>query len=107
MHRLQQVVHGLYGVECLDGHLDEDGDPVGHGAVPEAGQLQCLQFAAILRLIGDEACVGVHIVSQAEGLAFVVPAAANQINGIEMGRALEDRLLLCVFVVDLRGLDDL
>ena len=62
MHRLQKVVHGLDGVESLDGHLDEDGDPVGHGAVPEARQLEGSQLMTVLRLVGDEARVGVDII---------------------------------------------
>ena len=53
----EQIVHRLHGVEGLDGHFDEDGDPVGHGAVPEAGQFQSLQLLAIFALIGDEATV--------------------------------------------------
>ena len=101
MHRLQQIVHCLHGVEGLNRYFDEDGDPVGHGAVPEAGQLKGLQLSAVLRFVGDEAGVRVDIVRQAEGLALVVPTAAHQVDGVEVGRALEDGLLLRVLVVDL------
>ena len=62
MHRLQQIVHRLHRVEGLDGHLHEDGDPIGHGTVPEARQLQGFQLAAVLRLVGDESRVGVDII---------------------------------------------
>ena len=101
MHRLKQVIHRFHRIEGLDGYFDEDGDPVGHGAVPKARQLEGFQLAAVLRLVGDEACVGVHIVGQAEGLALVVPAATHQVDGVEVGRALEDGFLGLVFVVDL------
>ena len=102
MHRLQQVVHRLHGVEGLDRHFDKDGNPVGHSAIPEAWQLEGFQLTAILRLVGDEAGVGIHIIRQVEGLALVVPTAAYQVDGVEVGRALEDGFLLGVLVVDLR-----
>ena len=34
-----QVVDGLHGVECADGHFHEVGVPVAHGSVPQSGQL--------------------------------------------------------------------
>ena len=62
MHWLQKVVNSLHRIEGLYWHFDEDGDPVGHGTVPETGQLQGFQFTAVLRLVGDEACVGIDII---------------------------------------------
>ena len=62
MHRLQKVIHRLYGVEGFDGYLNEDGDPVGHGTVPKTGQFQCFQLATVLRFVGDETCVRVNVV---------------------------------------------
>ena len=38
VHRLQEVVDSFHGVEGFDGHFNEDGNPVGHGTVPEAGK---------------------------------------------------------------------
>lgn len=46
----QQIVDGLHGVERAEGHLNEDGVPVGHGTVPKSGQLERLELLAVLRL---------------------------------------------------------
>ena len=102
MHWFQKVIHRLHWVEGLDGHFDEDGDPVGHGAVPEARQLEGFQLATVLRLVGDEARVGIDIVGQTEGLALIVPTATHQVDRVEVRRTLEDGFLLRVLVVDLR-----
>lgn len=41
----EQIEHRLHGIEGGDGHLHEDGDPIAHGAVPKARQLQSFQRA--------------------------------------------------------------
>ena len=46
----QQIVDGFDGIEGAQGNLDEEGVPVTHGAVPEAGQFKGLEFAAVLGL---------------------------------------------------------
>ena len=90
MHRLQQVVHRLYGVEGLDGHFDEDGDPIGHGTVPKSRQLKGAKLAAVLRLVGDEARVGVDVIRQVEDFALVVPAAAYEVDRVKVGGTGKD-----------------
>ena len=62
MHRLQKVIHRLHGIKRLNRDFDEHRNPVGHGAVPEAGQFKGFQLAAILGLVGDEARVSVHLI---------------------------------------------
>ena len=47
MHGAEQVVDGLHGVERREGNFHEDGVPVAHGAVPEAGELHGAQLAAV------------------------------------------------------------
>ena len=46
----QQVINRFYWVERQNRDFDEDGDPVGHGAVPEAGELHGFQVFAVFRL---------------------------------------------------------
>ena len=46
VHGAEEVVDGLHGVEGADGHFNEDGVPVGHGAVPQAGELEGAEVAA-------------------------------------------------------------
>lgn len=103
----EQVVDGLHGVEGLDGYLGEDGDPVGHGTVPEAGQLLRLQGLCALAFLADEAGHGVDVFAQVEVAAVVVLGAADEVYGVEMCRRLEDGLLFGVVVVDLGRFDDL
>ena len=46
----QQVINRLHWVERQNRDFDEDGDPVGHGAVPEARELHGFQVFAVFRL---------------------------------------------------------
>ena len=85
MHGFQKVVHGLHRVEGLNGHFHKNGDPVGHGAVPQTGQLERFQLATVFRLAGDEAGVGIDVVGEVESFALVIPAAAHQIDGVKVG----------------------
>ena len=101
----EEVVDGLDGVEGGDGDLDEEGNPVGHGAVPEAGQLLRLDGEGTLGLFADESCLRVDILAEVEIAAAVVLGAADEVDGVEVGRGLEDFLLLRVVVVDLCRLD--
>ena len=56
-----EVVHRLDGIERAEGHFHEYRGPVAHRAVPQAGQLEGFQFAAVLALVGDEARERVHV----------------------------------------------
>ena len=89
MFLAQQIVYRLDRIKGFDRHLDKDRIPVTHRTVPQTGQFQRFQFAAVLALIGDKAGVLVHIVRQIELLAFIVLQRANQIHRIEV-RALFD-----------------
>src|SRR5258708_13375680 len=52
--RAQQVVDRLHGVEGGGRDLDEDGVPLRHRAVPQAGALERTELAATARLLADE-----------------------------------------------------
>ena len=53
MFRSKQVVDRLDRVESFDRHLYEDRIPVAHRAVPQSGQLKCLELTPILTLLRD------------------------------------------------------
>ena len=46
----QQIIHRFYWVECQNRDFDEDGNPVRHGTVPEAGELHGFQVFAVFLL---------------------------------------------------------
>ena len=73
----EEVVDGLDGVEGGDGHLDEEGDPVGHGAVPESGELLRLEGERSFRLFTDESGLGVDVAPEVEIASAVVLGAAH------------------------------
>ena len=73
----EEVVDGLDGIEGGDGDLDEEGDPVGHGAVPESGELLRLEGERSFRLFTDESGFGVDVVSEVEIASAVVLGAAH------------------------------
>ena len=98
----QQIIHRLDRVEGLDGDFDEDGVPVAHRAVPEAGQFEGLQFAAVFALLGDEAGILIYVIGQVEFLAFVILQGAHEVDGVEMRPLFEHRFLCRVAEVDLR-----
>ena len=103
----EQVVHRFDGAEGVDGDLDKEGDPVGHGPVPQAGEFLRLEGLGSLALLADEAGLGVDIQPQVEVAAVVVAGAADQVDRVEVGRCLEDFLLLWVVVVHLGRFDHL
>ena len=82
--RTQQVVDGLYGVECIEWDFHKNGVPIAHSSIPKARQFQCFQFAAALTLAADEAGVVVNVVGQMEVVAFIVAGGTNQVNWVEM-----------------------
>ena len=103
----EQVVDGLDGIEGGEGYLDEERQPVAHGAVPQAWQLQGEKLAAALALVGDEAGGGVDVLGEVEGLAVVVGDAADEVDGIEVGARGEHLARALVVGVDLAALQDL
>ena len=82
--RTQQVVDGLYGVECIKWDFHKNCVPIAHSSIPKARQFQCFQFAAALTLAADEAGVVVNVVGQMEVVAFIVAGGTNQVNWVEM-----------------------
>ena len=103
----EEVVDGLDRVEGGHGNLDKEGDPVGHGAVPEAGEFLRLDCEGAFGLLADEAGLRVDILTEVEIAAAVVLGAADEVDGVEMGRGLENIFLLRIVVVDLGGFDHL
>ena len=81
----QQVIDSLHRVERQNRDFDEDGDPVGHGTVPEAGELHGFQVFAVFRLQRDEACLRVDVIRQIERVALEILGGADQIDGVEVG----------------------
>ena len=100
----QQVIDGLHRIECRDRDLNEKGVPARHRTVPQSGQLQCLERSTLLRLRGDEACLGIGILQQVELFAFVVFRGADQIHRVEVRTGRHDLLFVGG---DLRRLGDL
>ena len=84
----EKVEDDLDGVEGLDGNLDEEGVPVAHGAIPEARKLESLELTALIALGADESGVLIDIVREIELLTAVVAQAADEIDGVEVRRAL-------------------
>lgn len=86
MRLSQQVIHSFYWVECKNRDFDEDGDPVGHGTVPEAGEFHGFQVFAVFRLQRDETGLRIDIIRQIERVALEILGGADQIDGVEVGR---------------------
>ena len=103
----QQVVDGLHGIEGAERHFHEDGVPVAHGSIPQAGQLQGFQLLAVLALAADEPRGLVNKVGQVERTALVVLDSTDEVDGIEVGALGEHTLVLGIALVDLAGLQDL
>ena len=96
-----KVIDGLHGIERFEGYFHEHGAPVAHCAVPKSGQFKCLEFLAVLALVGDEACLRIHVVGQMEGLAVMVLDGADEVNGVEVGSLFEHGFLFSVVHIDL------
>ena len=103
MFSSQQIIHRLHWIERFDGNFYKDRVPVGHGAVPQAGKFERFQFASVLALVRDEACVLVDVVGLVELFALVVLNGTNQIDRIEVRSVVEHRFLGRVFQIDLRA----
>ena len=86
MCRPEQVEHYLDGVERLYRNLYEEGVPVRHGSVPESGELEGLELAAVVALGADEPRVFVYMLQQVELPALAVEQAAYEVDRVEMGR---------------------
>ena len=80
----QQIIHRLHRIERLNRHFHKDRVPVGHRTVPQARQLQRLQFLAVFRLLRDETGLRVYKLRQIEGIAFVVLDSADEVDRIKV-----------------------
>lgn len=105
--RTEEIVDGLYRIECRDGHFNEYGVPVAHGAVPQAGELHGTQFLAVAGLGGDEACGRIYVGGEIKLLAVDILDVANEVDGIEVGGCGHHLLVLLVFRIHLIALEDL
>ena len=85
----QQIVHCFYRIKGTDGHLYENGVPVAHGTVPQAGKLQGLQFFSVFGFLRNKSGVLIHELGQIELVVFIALHATYQIHGIEMRPVLE------------------
>ena len=103
----EQVVDGFDGIEGGKRNLDEEGDPVGHGAVPQSGELLRFENGGAFALLADKASGGVDELTEVEVTAAVVLGGADKVDGVEVGGAGEDGFLLGVVAVDLGGLHNL
>ena len=107
MCRSQQVRDHLDRVEGFERDFHEKGVPVAHRAVPQAGKLQRLEFAALEALGADEASFGVHVFEQVELASPVVFQAADQVHRVEVRGTGHRRHRAGVLLVDLDALQDL
>ena len=107
MRRTEEVQHHFHGIEGLEGNFHEERVPVAHGAVPQAGELESLELAALEALGADEAGFRIHMLEEVELAALVVAQAADEVHGIEvrgMGHGLRRAGVL---LVDLDTFEDL
>ena len=95
-----EVVDRFDRIEGGEGHLYEDGVPIAHSAVPETGQFKCLEFLAVLTLVGDESRGGVDVLGQVEAVALVVLEATDEVHGVEVRALLEHGFLFGVGMGD-------
>ncbi len=103
----EEVVDRLYGVEGGEGNLNEDGVPVTHGTIPEAGELEGFQLLATLGLRRDETGGLIDEIGQVESVTLVVLHGADQVDGVEMGSLREHLHIGGVVLVDLGALENL
>ena len=103
----EQIVDGLHGVECGQRHLDEEGDPVGHSAVPQSWQFLRLHYCGAFRFLGYETCGGIDILTQVEATTVVILCGTNQIDGVEVSGTGQDGFLFRILAVDLCRFDNL
>ena len=73
----KQVVDRLHWVESAERNLYEHRVPVAHRTIPKTGQFERLQFLAVLALVADKSCLGIHILRQVEIVALIVLSGAN------------------------------
>ena len=90
----QEVVHGLDRIEGRGWNFHKDCVPLAHGAVPQAGELEGTQVAAIEGFLADEAGVMVHVVGQMVGLTVGAAQVAHKVHGVEVGGLLHHFFIL-------------
>lgn len=84
MCRSKKVKDNLHRIECSERNLNKECVPVAHGAVPEAWKLEGLEFASLIALRADEACILVNILKKIEALSLVIVEAAYDIYRVEV-----------------------
>jgi hypothetical protein len=89
----KKIEYRFYRAEGGGRDLYKNRVPKRHGAVPETGQLERLQFPSILGFDGDETRVRIPEPHEVKWFPLIVPQPANQVHGIEMGSRLPDILL--------------
>ena len=97
----KQVVDRLHWVESAERNLYEHRVPVAHRTIPKTGQLERLQFLAVLALVADKSCLGIHILRQVEIVALKVLSSANKVYRIEVSALRKHIHILLVVLVDL------
>src|SRR5262249_38182732 len=107
MLRSEEVHDGLDGGERREWDLDEDGDPFGHGAVPEPGAFQGEKLPALVTLARHHAGARIDEAREIERPAAGIEHAAHEIDRIEVGRFVDERLLRGAAGIDLAAFDDL
>ena len=101
MLRAEEIVDRLHGIERAEWHFNEDGVPVAHGAIPEAGEFECQQFFAVLGFAGNETGGGIDEIGQMEFFAVEVAQTTHEIDGIEVRALFEERFFARIVHVDL------
>ena len=89
MFRSKQVVDRLDRVESFDRHLYEDRIPVAHRAVPQSGQLKCLELTPILTLLRDESRVTINKIRQVVLMTVRIAQRTDYVARIEVRTLLE------------------
>ena len=79
-----KVVHRFRRIERTQGHFHKHRIPIAHSPIPQAGQLQSLEFFSVFTFIRNESRITVHIIGQIELVSFIILHCTNQIYGIEM-----------------------
>ena len=80
----EEVHNSLDWCEGQYGHLNEEGQPFGHGTVPKSRKFHANHVFAVYALVGLETSVGVDKVSKVIFLTLAVLNAAEEVYGVEV-----------------------
>ena len=107
MNGTKEVHHSLDGGEGNDRHLDEEGEPFSHCAIPETGKLHARDIDTIDALMSLETSLGVDELGKVVTFAVAVFEAAEEVNGVEVGASCDNLLDIRIVEIHLCALDDL